>query len=191
VTFALDTLWLGAPVRPPMLRGLHVTADFEKKLNLFDKATRQRLRYYARFLQPDADGVRLWVRCGSGQACFAHVGTCVLLLCSPHCWCRDALLSNACAAGSQGVCGPTAQDPNRAFYDDLLRASVPPPPPASTRGGTRTEAAAAALGDGTAEALARAGLQVWAGGMGHAEWLVARAALVAPPAADGGDDEFE
>ncbi len=61
VTFALDTLWLGAPVRPPVLRGMSVGADFQQKLSRFDKATRQRLRYYARFAPPQ-DGVRLWVR---------------------------------------------------------------------------------------------------------------------------------
>jgi hypothetical protein len=61
VTFALDTLWLGAPVRPPVLRGMNVAQDFTAKLAKFDKSTRQRLRYYARF-QPPAGGVRLWVR---------------------------------------------------------------------------------------------------------------------------------
>jgi hypothetical protein len=88
------------------------------------------------------------------------------------------------------VCAPTQHDPDKAFYDDLLRVSAPPPP-ALTRGGSRAEAAATALGDGTAEALARSGLHLWAGGMGHAEWLAARAALAAPTAADGGDDDFE
>lgn len=66
VTYALDSLWLGAPVRPPVLRGQNVSADFERKLASFDKATRQRLRYYARF-SPPADGVRLWGLCAATQ----------------------------------------------------------------------------------------------------------------------------
>ncbi len=71
ITFALDTLWLGAPVRPPVLRGLNVSADFAVKLKAFDKTTKKRLRYYARF-QPPADGVRLWVRAScSDNGCVA------------------------------------------------------------------------------------------------------------------------
>ena len=68
VTFALDSLWLGAPVRPPILRGYNCSADFAHKLHNFDKATRQRLRYYARFAPP-ADGVRLWVRPRASRRC--------------------------------------------------------------------------------------------------------------------------
>ena len=71
VTFALDTLWLGEPRRPPILRGMNVEADFASKLARFDKATRQRLRYYARFAPP-RDGVRLWVR--------RELGCCILFL---------------------------------------------------------------------------------------------------------------
>jgi hypothetical protein len=66
VSFALDSVWLGAPLRPPVLRGINVSADFSRKLSAFDKTTRQRLRYYARF-SPPADGVRLWGLCAPTQ----------------------------------------------------------------------------------------------------------------------------
>ncbi len=74
----------------------------------------------------------------------------------------------------QGVCAPTQRDGDAAYYADMLRASAPAPraPPA---GGSRAAAAAAALGADTAEALERAGLRVWAGGLGHTEYRAAAA----------------
>ena len=75
VSFALDSLWLGAPVRPPVLRGVNCSADFARKLSAFDKATRQRLRYYARFAPPP-DGVRLWVRPAARSGCAPEQHAC-------------------------------------------------------------------------------------------------------------------
>ncbi len=85
------------------------------------------------------------------------------------------------------MCGPTQRDADGAFYNDLLRASAPAAlhlPLAS-----RADSAAAALGGDTAEALARSGLRLWTGGLGHAEWREAAAVAAAPGAA--ADDELE
>ena len=116
MAFALDTLWLGAPVRPPTLRGMNVSGDFEAKLARFDKSTRQRLRYYARFAPP-SDGVRLWVRC-------------LLGLRAPDCTraSSDAAPLRGGLHGAQGVCGPTQRDADGAFYNALLRERLASPP---------------------------------------------------------------
>jgi hypothetical protein len=58
-----------------MQYGVNCSADFARKLSAFDKATRQRLRYYARFAPPP-DGVRLWVRPAARSGCAPEQHAC-------------------------------------------------------------------------------------------------------------------
>ena len=84
------------------------------------------------------------------------------------------------------MCGATQRDADGAFYNELLRGSLGAPalsPPGAGEQGRAAEAEAA-LGAATGAALARAGLRVFAGGVGHAE---ARAAGLTGDD-DGSDD---
>ncbi len=67
-------------------------------------------------------------------------------------------------------------DPNKAFYDSLLKAQAPAPPPP----GTRPDSAAAVLGGDLMVALSNAGLQLWTGNLSQTEWAAAMAAANAP-----------
>jgi hypothetical protein len=109
--------------------------------------------------------------------------------------------SNVLLCIAQGVCGPTQRDADGAFYNDTLRACAAPPHalPGDGSQRERAAAAAAALGDATADALAAAGLRLFAGGAGHTEWRAAAAEAAAGTGGetstdDGGDsgaDELE
>jgi hypothetical protein len=162
-----------------VVRGLNVASEFSAKLKKFDKATKMRLRYYARF-QPPADGVRLWVRCPLRSGCRFRA------LCM-----HQRFLHSRLRNRRQGLSGATKHSGDRAFFNEVLRVSSPLPP----SGAPRADAALAALGETTAHALTRSGLHLWTGGTAHAEWRAALRRLpahaLASPGAESDCEDLE
>jgi len=77
-----------------------------------------------------------------------------------------------------GLCGPTLNDPNKGFYDDLMLARCAPAAPPMD--GSRADSAAAGLGMGMRETLAQEGLHLWTGNLAHVDYALAMAAQEAP-----------
>jgi hypothetical protein len=71
-----------------------------------------------------------------------------------------------------GLCTATVHDPDTAYYQTIAAGLAAPPPPAQL---SRSELAGAALGAERAALLrASAGLELWSGSLGHAEWRAAQ-----------------
>jgi len=69
--YACDSAWLGAPQRPPVLRGFNVEADFGLKLGRFSKQSWARLKYFRKFVDEArlraAGGVQLYGVCAATE----------------------------------------------------------------------------------------------------------------------------